>query len=163
MWIHKDTFAIGGLENIGYALKSDTLIVLSSQGEGLFDCKSGTKIARCYNDSQWWDRFDQETYSLFGFDFLQTTKIKTHGLYGGDTLPKVTYDHWKLVISEPKPDDKPFENYLVRRIYLIAPDESDTFLVGKDSACELRAFGFSDTGESLVIALSSSLIIYSRV
>lgn len=62
-------------------------------------------------------------HTFFGFD-LQTTKIKTHGLYGGDTLPKVTYDHWKLVISEPKSDDKPFENYLVKRIYLIAPDES---------------------------------------
>ncbi|NBB22394.1 hypothetical protein GVN20_23780 [Runella sp. CRIBMP] len=162
MWTHKNTFAIGGLENIGYADKEDFLIVLSSQGQGIFNCKTGEKIARLNNDSNWWDKFDQSTNSIVGFDILENIEIKTYGLYGSDNLAKTTQDNWTLIISEPEPDDRPFEKYLVQKIYLLSPDGTEKKFICKDGACELRAFGFSETGDTFVIALSCDLTIYSR-
>ncbi|HEU5164024.1 MAG TPA: hypothetical protein VFU29_00715 [Chitinophagaceae bacterium] len=162
MWTHKNTFAIGGLENIGYAPKQDFVIVLSSQGQGIFNCKTGEKIARQNDDTNWWDKFNQKTNSIIGFDVLENIEITTCGLYGDDSLSKTTQDGWTLIATEPEPDDKPFEKYLVKRIYLLSPDKEEKLLVGKDGACELRAFGFSDTGDTFVIALSCDLTIYSR-
>lgn len=162
MWTHKKTFAIGGLENIGYAPNQDFLIVLSSQGQGIFNCKTGEKIARQNDDSDWWENFDQTTNSIVGFDLLENIKIKTHGLYGDDNLPKTSQDNWTLIVTEPEPDDNPFEKYLVKRIYLVSPDKEEKIFIAKDGACELRAFGFSDTGDTFIIALSCDLTIYSR-
>jgi len=162
MWTHKNTFAIGGLENVGFAPRQDYLIVLSSQGQGIFDCVKGEKIARNHNDSDWWKNFNQTTNSIVGFAILENVEITTCGLYGGDNLIKRTSDGWTLVMSDPEPDDEPFEQYLVQRIYLVSPDKKVKTLVGKDGACELRAFGFSETGNSLIIALSCELTIYSR-
>ena len=162
MWTHKNTFAIGGLENVGYGQHKDLLIVLSSQGQAIFDCVKGEKVARRYNDSGWWNDFNEVTGSIIGFDQLADTEIQTCGLYGEYNLPKATVDGWTLVVSEAEPDDKPFEKYLVHKIYLIFPDKKQKHLVGKDGPCELRAFGFSETGNSFIIALSCDLTIYSR-
>lgn len=162
MWIHKNTFAVGGLENVGYAPGQDFLIVLSSQGQGIFDCRTGEKIARLYSDQNWWDKFNEETNSIVGFDILENVEIKTYGLYGDDELPKATKDNWVLVVSDPEPDDEPFEKYLVKRIYLVSPDKKQKVFLDKDGACELRALGFSDTGDTFIIASSCDLVIYSR-
>ncbi|SHN76973.1 hypothetical protein SAMN05216311_11368 [Chitinophaga sp. CF418] len=162
MWIYKNTFSVGGLENIGYAPGQDKLIVLSNQGRGIFDCIKGEKIARQHNDSDWWEYFNQTTNSIAGFDILDQIEISTCGLYGQDHLRKITDDGWALTISKPEPDDTPFEEYLVQRIYLVSPDKKETIFVTKDGPCELRAFGFSDTGKSFIVALSCDLTIYSR-
>jgi len=100
--------------------------------------------------------------SIVGFDQIANIEIHTCGPYGADNLPKTATDGWTLIASETEPDDKPFEKYLVQRIYLISPDKQQKFIVGKDGACELRAFGFSETENPLIIALSCDLIIYSR-
>lgn len=162
MWKHQNTYAIGGLENVGYANGQDLLIVLSTQGEGIFDCIKGEKIARLNNGSDWWNDFDKETNSIKGFDILNNIEIRTFGLYGDDKLPKSTEDGWMLLTSEPEPDDSPFERYLVSKVYLVSPDKMHKTIVAKDGACELRAFGFSSTGKSFIVATSCELIIYSR-
>ncbi len=162
MWAHKNTFAVGGLDNIGFAAGRDNLLVLSTQGQGIFDCIKGEKIARLNDDSDWWKAFDQTTSSINGFDILDNIRVSTSGLHGGDNLPKVTTDGWTLKVTEPQPDDKPFDKYFVQRIFLVSPDKKDEVFITKDGPCELRAFGFSDTGNSFVVALSCDLTIYSR-
>lgn len=162
MWTYKNTFAIGGLENVGYAPDQDLLIVLSSQGQGIFDCLKGEKIARLQNDSDWWKDFNETTNSIVGFDLLENIEISTCGLYGEDNLSKSTSDGWTLITSEPQPDDKPFEEYLVQRVYLISPDKQQKVFITKDGPCELRALGFSKTEKSFIVALSCDLTIYSR-
>ena len=137
MWTHRNTYAIGGLENVGFAPNQDLLIVLSSQGQGIFDCISGEKVARQNNNLNWWENFNQSTNSILGFDRLSNIEIKTCGLYGIDNLPKSTTDGWTLFASEAEPDDKPFENSLIRRIYLISPDQQQKNAVCKDGPCEL--------------------------
>ncbi|MFL5740458.1 MAG: hypothetical protein ACJ75B_09605 [Flavisolibacter sp.] len=162
MWTHKNTFAIGGLENVGYASGQDNLIVLSAQGQGIFDCISGEKIARLHNGTDWWQSFNQDRNSIAGFGVLESTDILTCGFYGEDHLPKTTNDGWRLMLSPPEPDDKPFDKYLVQKIYLLSPTDEQNILVSKEGPCELRAFGFSDTGKSFIVALSCELTIYSR-
>lgn len=161
MWTHKNTFAIGGLRNIGYASSSDFLLVLSSQGEGIFNCITGEKVARKYNCEDWYAQLNQQSFTIRGFDVLQESEVVTCWLYGGDTLPKTTKDGWQLKSSDPEPDDEPFQQYMVKRIYLISPTVEKAY-VGKDGACYLRTFGFSHPGNSFVTATSCDLIIYSR-
>jgi hypothetical protein len=69
MWTHKNTFAIGGLENVGYAPNQDLLIVLFSQGQGIFDCNKGEKIARQHHDSNWWHNSIKRQIQLLGLMF----------------------------------------------------------------------------------------------
>ncbi|MBV4357580.1 hypothetical protein [Pinibacter aurantiacus] len=162
MWTLKNLFAIGGLENVGFAPGQDKLIVLSSQGQGIFDCNTGEKIARKHDGADWWNSFNEPSGSIPGFDCLEGLIITTHGLYGDDNLPKSTTDGWTLSISKPEPDDKPFEKYLIQKIHLISPDKEQKIFIAKDGACEFRAFGFSETGKSFIVASSCDLIIYSR-
>ncbi|MEW5677259.1 hypothetical protein ABGT15_13170 [Flavobacterium enshiense] len=162
MWRHKNTFAIGGLEDVGYEENKDILLLLSSQGEGIFDCISGEKIARKSNAFEWWKRYDQGQNSIKGFDILENIEIKTSGLIAGDNLLKSTKDGWKLSLSEPEQDEKPFENFTIQNIYLENPEMKIKTFITKDGPCEIRTFGFSETGKSFVIALSCEIIIYSR-
>ena len=78
----KDTFAIGGLQNIGFVPGKDLLIVLSAQGQGIFDCSTVQRIAR--SNEEWYQKFNDETFSVDGFDILSNTSIPTSGIYGGD-------------------------------------------------------------------------------
>jgi hypothetical protein len=79
MYRHLNTFAIGGLQSVGYVNESDMLIVLSSQGRGIFNCLTGEKIYR--DDYDWWGDFEQENSLIRGFDGEAGKVIKTFGLY----------------------------------------------------------------------------------
>lgn len=162
MYTYKETFAVGGLYEVGFSPDQDLLMVLSSQGQGIFDCIKGEKIARLHNDLEWGDNYNDETGTITGFDVLTNIEIATFGLYSADKLPKKTADEWELIATEPEPDEPPFGNYLVQKIYLISPDKNERIYITKDAACELRAFGFSGTGNSFIVATSCDLIIWSR-
>lgn len=161
MYKYKNTFTIGGLEDIGYAPGTDILLVLSSQGEGLFDCTEGRKLARRSNDFDWWKRYNSQNSSIEGFDILQGIIIKTSGLIAGDNLVKKMNDYELVSVAEH--DDKPFEEYTVNKIYLNKGNTGEIVFITKDGPCEIRAFGFSETGNSFAIALSCEIIIYSRL
>ena len=158
---YKGTFAIGGLFNVGYASNKDFLIVLSSQGQGIFDCRKGEKIARLYNDLDWVG-FDETTNAVFGFYNLEGEIISTSGVFGGDHLLKTTSDGWSLTAGEPLIEHTPFGTRSTTKIYLAHSANNDRVVVAEDGACELKAFGFSDTGGSFIVATSCDLVIYSR-
>lgn len=162
MYTHKETFAVGGLHEVGFAPNQDLLMVLSSQGQGIFDCIKGEKITRLHNDLDWAKDYNESTYSIIGFDVLANIKITTSGLISPDILPKKTADGWQLIITDPEPDESPFQMYLIQKIYLVSPDQKEKIYITMDGACELRAFGFSDTGNSFIVATSCDLVIYSR-
>lgn len=161
IWKHKNTFTIGGLQNVGYAAQSDIVMVLSSQGQGIFNCRNGEKIARLHNDMNWVG-FDDVTNTVAGFDCLQDQVINTSGLYGGDCLSKISNDGWELT-AEPRHAAKGgISDYPSTHIILTQSTTMAKMKVAEDGACELRAFGFSDTYMSFIVATSCELIIYSR-
>jgi hypothetical protein len=150
-WKHVVTWAVGGLFQVGYAENSDLLLVLSSQGRGVFDCLTGEKVAR--DDEEAHDFFAPIPLTADGFGPLAGKSIRMAGLFGGG-LPRTTEDGWFLEEQAPA--------WPIRTILLRSPAR-ETIAIGDDGACELRAFGFSETGNSLIIAISCDLAIFARV
>lgn len=160
MFKHLNTFAIGGLENVGYAANSDHLIVLSSVGRGIFDCLTRQKIFR--DNGNWWHDYDEESCIIKGFGTETGQQIKVCGLFGEEKLPVRTADGWELIVSEPVQDAPPFEKYVVQNVFLKHPANDSAIFITKDGPCEIRSFGFSETGKSFIVALSCELIIWTE-
>lgn len=150
---------IGGLTEVGFGPGSDLLLVASSQGRGVFDCLDGSRIARDRDELGDW--IDEIELTAEGIGPLSGQTIRMSGLHGGG-LPSSTRDGWR--ISE-------FTLDWPERSLVVTSDYRDMFemtlgrkipFVKVAVEYELRAYGFSPTGRSLVIATSSDLTIYSR-
>lgn len=156
-WQHITTIAVGGLLAVGYGFQSDQLLVLSTQGRSICDCRSGALIARDTRDAS--PFFDAYTLIATGFDVLETQSIPIAGLFGGG-LAHGTRDHWHLqAIPLPWPQWSIVLEYPARSIYT---DATNGVRVGEDGACELRTYGFSPTGQSFIIATSCDLVVFAR-
>lgn len=149
IWKQIAIHLVGGIIQVGYAENSDLILILSHNGRGIFDCLTGEKIARDRND--YFDFFDESTLAAKGFEKLSGLEIKTAGLFGGN-LSKTTQDGWNLSIVR--------SNGIIDEIYLIS--DKDKIFVENDEVSEIRAFGFSDTGKSFIVATTSELTIFSR-
>ena len=151
-WKKVADHSVGGLFQVGYAENSDLLLVLSHNGRGIFDCLTGERIARDSTNSVY-DHFSTSKLIAAGFAVLNGQEVRMAGLYGGG-LPISTEDNWFLELR--KKNDEVFLSKAV------STKDKDLALVGDGKLCELRAFGFSETGKSFVIATSCSLIIFAR-
>jgi hypothetical protein len=150
--------AVGGLEAIGFAPSSDLLLVVSSQGRGVFDCLSRQRVGR---DRESDGITDVTSLEAQGIGPLSGQRIRLSGLHGGG-LPRVSTDGWSV---ERFALDWPKETCL-----LVPPGSwafGDAF--GKPAELtkvyvdsEIRAWGFSPTGKSLVLATSSDVTIFAR-
>ena len=149
-WVRGPVFAVGGLFQVGFASSQDLLLVHSSQGRGLFDAVSGIRLARDYVEPM--DTFDRKQLTAAGFDVLEGQSVRMAGLFGG-CLVQTTVDKFWLEENSPE--------WPARRVIMTTPDRSRA-VVGEDGPCELRAFGFSDTGRSFVIATSCELMLFKR-
>ena len=162
-WQKKGIFAVGGLTDIGFGRQSDLLLVISSTGRGVFDCLSGERVARdpsmpADNESNWRDCSHLEAQ---GIGPLAGQIIHTAGLCGGG-LPVLARDGWqveRLVLNWPE------------ECLLLVPPGSWIYgeNYGKPATftkiaadLEVRAWGFSPTGRSLVQATSSDLTVFCR-
>jgi hypothetical protein len=150
-WRRLPVYGVGGLFQVGYAAGSDLLLVLSSQGRGVFDCLAGEKLARDYNESH--DFFDPIRLTGTGIGPLEGQAIRMAGLFGGG-LPLTTLDGWLLEAQA--------RAWPTHSVFLTAPGSRESICVGDDGACELRACGFSETGRSFIIATSCELAMFTR-
>jgi hypothetical protein len=147
--------AVGGLTEVGFADDSDLLLVVSSQGRGVFDCQTGERVARdrVEPDDGW---YDGRRLRAFGIGPLEGRLIRLAGLHGGG-LPNWGRDGWWVdSITLEWPD----VNLLLGGPWGWIFDEETPF-VKLAVEREVRAFGFSDTGESFVIATSSDLSVFA--
>lgn len=154
-WKQVSASAVRSLEMVGYAEKSDLLLVVSSSGRGLFDCITGERVARDDNDDPSW--YDPAKLSALGIGSLDGEIIRLAGLYGGGLIT-VTEDIWQLRSIAPTWPDF--------RVILCPPFASIldnlAVCVQVERAYEIRAFGFSETGRSFIVALNHTLYIYAR-
>jgi hypothetical protein len=151
LWRQIQGFAVGGLFQVGYAAGTDILLVLSSQGRGVFDCLTGEKVARDHAEAH--DFFDPIRLSAVGIGPLTGTTVRVAGLFGGG-LPLTTTDGWGLEVQA--------RSWPTHSVFLSAPASRTPVCIGDDGACEMRACGFSETGRSFVIATSCDLRIFTR-
>jgi hypothetical protein len=157
-WKLSGCAGVGGLESVGFGRGTDLLLVTSSQGRGVFDCLTGQRVARDRSEETMEDSTNLEA---IGIGPLDDQIIRMAGLNGGG-LPNGTPDGWtadRLVLQWP-------EETLVlvppgSWIYGLAFDKPADFVkvfVGS----EVRAWGFSATGRSLILATSGDVTMYAR-
>ncbi|MEO0586646.1 MAG: hypothetical protein AAF078_03310 [Planctomycetota bacterium] len=148
--------SIGGLTEVGFGEDSDLLLVVSSQGRGVFNCITGERVARDREEpNDGW--YDNTRLVALGIGPLKEQVIRLSGLHGGG-LPIHTADGWSVqAITMPWPVE-----------HLLLEEPFKTIYDDKASVAKLavvlgtRAFGFSPTGRSLIWAISSDLAIYTR-
>jgi hypothetical protein len=157
-WQQIGVAAVAGLWEVGYAPQSDYLLVISSTGRGVFDCLTGVRVARDRTEparqSHW---YDEVTLQGEGIGPLAGQSIRLAGLHGGG-LPLITRDGWSLTFLAP---DWPWGCMLLqypgRSIYQGTEHGTKMF-----EDYEPRAFGFSETGRSFVIATGSDITLFAR-
>ena len=160
-WKKVATVGIGGLTDVGYADNSDLLLVVSTQGRGVFDCITGKRLARIreneLDEDEW---YYWRKLKALGIGPLEGQMISIAGLFGGGLL-QATEDNWELeAIQTHWPDTS---------VVLIQPHQtffweepSGWTKIFEEQVCEFRTYGFSETGCSFVIATSCQLHIFSR-
>lgn len=156
-WRCQAIYAVGGLAEVGYAPDSDMLLVVSSRGRGLFDCLSGERVERDENET--WSGLDQTRLVSPGLGAFVKTMFRLAGLHGGG-LPLITSDGWGLhVVPLPWPQHFAF---LTQPWKMITEGPDNVTKFANCGACEFRACGFSETGNSFIFATSCDLAIYNR-
>ncbi len=151
------TIAVGGLTDVGFHHSSDLLLLVSNT-RGLVDCTTGEVQSMDRNANF---AFDTANLEVDGIGSLEGQKIRVSGLHGGG-LAKSCTGGWSI---DRNPTAWPQE-----QLFLF-PDWETLWSVNKAKTShavkiggfdELRAFGFSPTGKSLVVATSSEVTIYGR-
>ena len=152
--------SVGGLLEIGFAPASELLLVVSSDGRGVFDCSTGDRVARDYDmDLNLWASPTHLTAE--GVGPLEGQSIRMAGIWGGG-LPLITADGWGL---------EAIALNLGEHVALLCPPQADVYDDVTFGQClkvysgdPIRACGFSDTGRSFVVAEGSgiSLTLYHR-
>ncbi|MGK3998568.1 hypothetical protein [Sorangium sp. So ce1024] len=162
-WQRRAAYAVGGLTDVGFGRGSDLLLVISHSGRGVFDCLAGARVARDASvpeagEDEWQDTSELEAE---GIGPLAGQTVRTAGLFGG-ALAHSTRDGWTV---ERIALDWPEESLLLvppgAFIYETRPGRSAEFTKVAVQIAP-RAWGFSPTGKSLILATSSDVTIFSR-
>jgi len=157
-WRRVADHRIGGLQAVGFGEGVEQVIVVSSEGRGVFDCLSGERVARDRNDD---DAYDPVGLVAQGLGSLQGQSVRMSGCHGGG-LPTSTVDGWAV---ERLTLEWPIESLLLvppgSWIYWVLQNRPHEFTkVLEDS--EVRAWGFSPSGRTLLLAISDGFTIYGR-
>lgn len=153
-WHRRTIAAVGGLTDVGFGRDQELLLVVSSTGRAIFDCDTGERIARDREEpsDDWYDIAHLEAQ---GIGPLDGVRVRLSGLNGGG-LPTRGIKDWSVDSVVLR---WPHQSLLfVEPFKWIYDDAAQITLIGLES--EVRAFGFSDTGRSLVLATSSALTIW---
>ena len=154
-WKRLAVHPVGGLSEVGFADDSDLLLVVSTQGRSVIDCRSGELIARDRTESND-DWHDERRLRAKGIGLLENHTIRLTGLHGGGLL-NCGKDGWSI---EALPLAWPDVNLLLVEPWQSIYDDATRF-TKLAMEREVRAFGFSDTGISLVLATSSDVTIFA--
>ena len=148
---------IGGLTEVGFADGTDDLLIVSSQGRGLFDCLSGERLSR--DPAESFENPDETGLSAPGIGRHEKTTFRLAGLMGGG-LATSTRDGWAIhVVHLPWPEHVVF---LTSEFNELCDDARHITKLCNDGPCTFRAAGFSPTGRSFVVATSCEVAIYAR-
>ena len=143
---------------MGFADGTDLLLVISWNGRGVFDCQTGTRIARDYHemDESW---YNPVQLSALGIGPLAGVTIRLAGLHGGG-LPVVTADGWSVEVAYPDWPDG---------VVILEPPGTSVYIEDRAIGCvkvadieSARGYGFSGTGRTLVVSESHTLQIFTR-
>lgn len=152
-WHFVSVYAIGGLTEIGFSSGEDYILILSSSGRGLLSLENGSAMARDHKQPSYnanWMDFSQK--AVRGIGVLNDEWIPVVGLWGG-SLNTDGINGWSINIKHEGQTEF---------AYIIKKESDSEILIDKPNT-EIRAFGFSNTGQYLVLATSSDLLLYKYI
>lgn len=162
-WQHITTIAVGGLTAVGFERGSETLLVTSVSGQSVMDATTGTRLFRNRAD----DGYDVHALKAARLDHPAIERIDMAGLHGG-ALRRETRDGWSVDMFDLAwPQTSCVLHPPKASIYFLKPGwahgiKDATFHLLAREPEDIRAFGFSWTGRSLVLATPSTLKIWAR-
>ncbi|MFD4527613.1 hypothetical protein ACFWP7_27530 [Streptomyces sp. NPDC058470] len=157
---------VGGLLGIGFGTHPDSghdvVMAVSHDGHGLFDAVTGEKIARD-RDPDPEDSTPDAVADLTcpGLGPITGSRVRIAGLFGGG-LHTTTADGWTLEVVTPAwPND---------RVLLSGdgglphsgPHGEQWWHIFHSDYSELRAVGFSPSGQTIAVATSSDISLWTR-
>lgn len=155
--------AVGTLFAVGFERESENVLAISSNGQGVIDCKTGDLLYRNREDGG----FDLENLSGRRLDIAGSPSINMAGPCGGG-LKQETSDGWTVASY---PIDWP-ETYFIAQppgasIFWADPKWSEfrkdsTFFLLERDVSDAVAFGFSWSGKSLLWADSARFLVWGR-
>jgi hypothetical protein len=146
-WRRISYIAVGGLTEVGFGQPARFLLIVSHQGRGVVDCVSGVRVARDPDEGPGW--FDESVPAAEGIGPLSGQRVPVAGLAGG-SLGWATTDGWRVSVG-------------TNGAVVHAPDDQDSRLSFTiEEPDELRAWGFSPDGLTVLAAASPGLAIYHR-
>lgn len=141
--------AVGGLTEVGFSADEQFLLVVSWQGRGLIDTRSGEMVARDSEipqaTSTWLRRADR---IVIGIGPVNGVPIKSVGLWGGSLPARCGTE---VVEMNPSGEE-----------VLLRDESSGMNQILQRTLTEVRAAGFSPSGDILVIATSADVEIFRR-
>ncbi|MEV6833698.1 hypothetical protein AB0N17_04100 [Streptomyces sp. NPDC051133] len=157
---------VGGLLGIGFASHPgtghDLVMVVSTDGHGLFDAVTGEKIARDRDaDPEETSRDADPALWCPGLGPVAGSRVRIAGLFGGG-LHTTSGDGWMLEVVPPT---WPNERVLLSRdggLPHSGPHGERWWHIFHSHYSELRAAGFSPSGQTLAVATSSDLSLWTR-
>lgn len=156
---------VGGLLGIGFATHPgtghDLVMVVSNEGHGLFDAVTGEKIARDRDpDPEHSTPDDTADLTCPGFGPIAGSRVHIAGLFGGG-LHSGTGDGWTVEVHTP---EWPHERVLLShgQQFYDSPHGDGWWHVLHSSYSTFRAAGFSPSGETLAVATSSDVTLWTR-
>jgi len=160
-WRRTGTPSVGGLLAVGFGQNSDSLLAISHDGRGVFDCRKGGRVARDRGKLMTDADYDAIALTAAGIGPLEGQVVRVGGLTGG-ALPRTTHDDWSIEIVSP--DWPEFTVILQPPGCSFIPSIQAERCVRLETlgAGEFRTAGFSSTGLSLVVATSADIDIWSR-
>jgi len=155
---------VGGLLGIGFATHPDTgrdlVMVVSTDGHGLFDGVTGEKIARDRDPEEPVPYGDPEL-SCPGLGPVAGGRVSIAGVFGGG-LHASTDDGWSLRVVTPA---WPHERVLLSDgggFFFSEPHGAHWWHIFHANYSEFRAAGFSPSGRTIAVATSSDLSLWTR-
>jgi hypothetical protein len=158
-WRSVAVLSVGGLQDVGFAPSSDLLLATSVNGLGVFDCLAGRRLAR--DDDQDLE-IDAAHLTIVGIGPIEGITIPLAGIHGGG-LPAMTADGWNVErYPLAWPDEQLFLSPPGETMLWTPPGKATAITKLAGFISEIRAFGFSPTGKSLVVATSADITVYAR-
>ncbi len=157
-WREVNGAHLGGLRGVGFDEDSELLLVESSAGKGVFDCATGERIARDREAQS--TGYEEVRLESRGIGPLEGKLIRVCGICGGG-LPLLTLDGWSVELVHHSWPDVASLVLLPANAFLWDPAKAR----GCRKLAEIEAplaYGFSHTGQSLVVAHSHTLRIWTR-
>jgi hypothetical protein len=155
-WTRVGPIAVGALLAAGFGLGGEHVLVVSSTGRGVFDGRTGERLARLREavDDAW---YREEDGSAIGIGPLGGGRVAVDGLgHRSRMLARETVDGWRLVLREEgghlcallqAPPAGPLQRG--QAVHVAALEEA-------------RAAGFSWSGRALLLAEPHTLHLFTR-